>query len=337
MTIETESPAPAPPPEQAPLTGDDKKLRLLDNVKDALRALPVYYSSQTFIEGLESTDLFSLNSVLGGSIEIQVVETLNKIRQVWDPEDEWPEHRFERQSQSFPDVRLVSRTGGAPQTELGIELKGWYLLSKEREPSFRYTVTPDACDVHDLLVVVPWHLKNVLSGVPVVYEPYIEQARYAAEYRNYYWQHQRADTPAERRGITPPPGVITPYMPPKTKCSDKATHDSGGNFGRVARVHGLMDDYTARMLTTPVSGVEAGHWVNFFKAYADSRDREEVTRKLDTLLGRKMRLDIQTGDAAMAALLDELRDGLDLPRPTRKRAAKKATAPEPSESSEQPG
>ena len=123
-----------PLPQRSPLTGDDKKLRLLDNVKDAIRALPVYYSSQTFIEGLESTDLFSLNSVLGGSIEIQVVETLNKVREVWDPEDEWPEYRFERQSQTFPDVRLVARTGGVLRTELGIELKGWYLLSKEREP-----------------------------------------------------------------------------------------------------------------------------------------------------------------------------------------------------------
>ena len=69
---------------------------------------------------------------------------------------------------------------GAVDVALGIELKGWYLLSKEREPSFRYTVTPSACAPQDLLVVVPWHLKNVLSGEPVVYEPYIEQAHYVA-------------------------------------------------------------------------------------------------------------------------------------------------------------
>lgn len=312
-----------PPPERSEPTGDARKLRLLKNVKDALRALPVYYSSQTFIEGLESSDLFSLNSVLGGSIEIQVVETLNKIRQVWDPEDEWPEHRFERQSQSFPDVRLVSRSGGAAQTELGIELKGWYLLSKEREPSFRYTVTPAACDVHDLLVVVPWHLKNVLSGVPVVYEPYIEQARFAAEYRNYYWQHQRTDTPVEKRGINSPTGSIRPYMPPKVKTADKATHDSGGNFGRVARVHDLMDDYTRRMLTTPVSGIEAGHWVGFFKAYADSRNREQVDVKLERLVGQKILRDTREYHTDLVAAIDEIKATLDQSKPTTRMAAKK--------------
>ncbi len=301
------------PPQPIELTGDARKLKLLGNVKDALRALPTYYSSQTFIEGLESSDLFSLNSVLGGSIEIQVVETLNRIRQVWDPDNEWPEHRFERQSQAFPDVRLVARTGGDLRTELGIELKGWYLLSKEREPSFRYTVTPAACDPHDLLVVVPWHLKNVLAGVPVVYEPYIEQARYAAEYRNHYWQHQRTNTPPERRGITPPAGHIAAYMPPKTKISDKATHDSGGNFGRVARVHGLMDAYTERMLQIRVSGVEAGHWVNFFKAYADSRGRDDVEQKLDRLLGAELRTNARIDTEHLLTAMDELRYRLTQP------------------------
>jgi hypothetical protein len=304
--VTSEDSAVVPPPQRTPLTGDAKKQKLHENVKDALRALPIYYTSQTFIEGLESADLFSLNSVLGGSIEIQVVETLNRVRQVWDPDDEWPEHRFERQSQSFPDVRLVSRSSGALRTELGIELKGWYLLSKEREPSFRYTVTPAACDAHDLLVVVPWHLKNVLSGVPVVYEPYIEQARYAAEYRNYYWQHQRTSTPVDKRGLTPPGGTITPYMPPKSKSSDKADHDSGGNFGRVARVHGLMDSYTQRMLQTRVSGIEAAHWVNFFRAYADARGREDVAQKLDRLLGAQIRANAKGDDSALEEAFEAL-------------------------------
>ena len=38
---------------------------------------------------------------------------------------------------------------------LGIELKGWYVLSKEGEPSGRYKVTPAACAPQDLLVIVP--------------------------------------------------------------------------------------------------------------------------------------------------------------------------------------
>jgi hypothetical protein len=111
--------------------------------------------------------LFSLNSVLGTSIEVQVVHTLNKMRNIWDPDEDWAGYRFERQSQTFPDVRLVRRGAGDPDIAMGIELKGWYLLSKEGVPSLRFQVTPAACSPFDLIAVVPWHLSYVLSGTPV--------------------------------------------------------------------------------------------------------------------------------------------------------------------------
>lgn len=263
-----------PRPERTPFPGDDpKREKLVQNVKDAMLALPIYFRTTTSIEGLEAGDLFSLNSVLGGTIEVQTVATLNRIREVWDPDDEWAEYGFERSSQSFPDVRLVSRSADKPRTVLGIELKGWYLLSKEGEPSFRYTASRDACSEYDLLVVVPWRLSNVLSGVPVVYEPFIEQAMYAADLRNYYWEHSRGakgDT-----GVTSPDGVH-PYPAPKSKISDKANSDSGGNFGRVARVSGLMDDYCARLLETQVAGIGAKHWASFFKTYSDNAASDQV-------------------------------------------------------------
>jgi len=164
---------------------------LVENVREALHALPFYFASKTVIEGLDTGDLFSLNSVLGGTIEVQTVATLNRIRNVWDPDDEWPEWGFERFSQTFPDVRLVNRRDVRATPKIGIELKGWYLLAKEAAPSYRYTASRDACSEFDLLVVVPWHLSDVLSGGPVVRDPFIEQARYAAEMRTYYWQHQR--------------------------------------------------------------------------------------------------------------------------------------------------
>ena len=102
-------------PERTPIAGTDAALeKLVENVRDALLALPIYFQTSTSIEGLEAGDLFSLNSVLGGTIEVQTVATLNKIRDVWDPDDEWPEYSFERSSQSFPDVRLVTRSAGKP-------------------------------------------------------------------------------------------------------------------------------------------------------------------------------------------------------------------------------
>ena len=42
-----------------------------------------------------------------------------------------------------------------PNILLGIELKGWHLLAKETEPSFRFLATPQACARADLFVVYP--------------------------------------------------------------------------------------------------------------------------------------------------------------------------------------
>lgn len=78
---------------------------LVSNVKDAISALPAYFRTATRIEGLDGGELFNLSAVLGSAIEVQVVETLNRIREVWDPDDRWPRHRFVRSAQTFPDVR----------------------------------------------------------------------------------------------------------------------------------------------------------------------------------------------------------------------------------------
>lgn len=296
---------PAPPvPTPIPAT-DPLRVKLLEHVKDALRAIVVYFDSGTHIEGLEAGDLFNLNSVLGSSIEVQVVDTLNRIRKVWDPDDDWPEHRFERSSQTFPDVRLVARSGDVVSVVLGVELKGWYLLAKEGEPSFRYKVTPAACSEFDLVVVVPWHLKNVLSGVPVVYEPYVEQARFVAEYRNYWWRNVRGSQ--GNRAIKPPSGQVGPYGPPKSKVNDEAASDSGGNFGRVARI-GVMDAYVEEMLSKRVSGVEARHWVLFFKIYAEAADPEAITRRLTAELKKIAQGTTDEAGSRFAELLKELRN-----------------------------
>lgn len=264
---------------------------LVVNVRDAIAALPAHFVSKTFIEGLEAGDLFSLNSLLGGTIEIQVVETLNRLRAVWDPDNMWGQYSFVRSAQTFPDVRLMtespSKVAAGESVVLGIELKGWYLLSREGEPSFRYSVSRDACDVHDLLVVVPWHLSNVLSGDPVVYAPFVESARHAADMRNHYWTTYRRESDiaaGKDRGegyyaVSSPKG-LHPYPAPKANISDKAAQDSGSNFGRVARSKGLMDNYVDDALQARVSGIEARHWVAFFKAYAEGAQKGELHDKI---------------------------------------------------------
>jgi hypothetical protein len=90
---------------------------------------------------------------------------------------------------------------------MGIELKGWYLLSKEGVPSLRFQTTPAACSVFDLIAVVPWHLSNVLSGTPVAREPWVSGARHAAEFRNHWWEHVGETT--DPKGISSPTEVRT--------------------------------------------------------------------------------------------------------------------------------
>ena len=172
----------------------DRLAALCSRVEEALRSLPVHFRSTTNIEGIQATDLFALNTLLATTIETRVVEALNRTRSVWDPAGEWSTHSFERQAQTFPDVRLVSRQGSEIETALGIELKGWYLLAKEGMPSLRLTVNPDACAPNDLVAVVPWYLSNVLSGVPTVLEPWVHNARAAAEHRNHWWTEVRETT-----------------------------------------------------------------------------------------------------------------------------------------------
>ncbi len=92
-------------------------------------------------------------------------------------------HLF-RQSQTFPDVLLRSLRD-ENEIIFGIELKSWYVLSKEGEPSFRYQVTPEACATADFIVIIFWLLSEVIAGTPRLLIPYKESARFAAEYRNY--------------------------------------------------------------------------------------------------------------------------------------------------------
>ena len=132
-----------------------------------------------------ATDIFTLNTALAATIEDSMVKTLNDLRSVWDPGDEYETYAFVRQPQTFPDVVLRQIDNGE-DVLLGIELKGWYLMAKEEAPTYRFTVTEAACNTHDLLVVVPWLLSNILAGSPVLFRPFVESALYCARKRNHY-------------------------------------------------------------------------------------------------------------------------------------------------------
>lgn len=249
-------------PEKVEPSEDWEHWELYDRVKDAVFAVPSYFNSDINIEGIDANDLPSLNSILGATIEDNFVATLNSMRSVWDPNDEYSDCSFIRQPQTFPDVIFVRhQEGGENDPIMGIELKGWYLLSKEKEPSYRFKVNEDACAKQDLVVVFSWSLSNVLSGEPVVHEPFMAPAKYAAQYVDYYWKVLRdtdLDTTIER-----PETDVEPYPGPKTdKILDSPVSDSGGNYGRLAR-SGLMDEYKSRMLNKELGGIRSRDWIKF--------------------------------------------------------------------------
>jgi hypothetical protein len=259
---------------------------LFERVKETLTALPIYFRTETTIAGVIATDLHTLNTVLGATIEEQVVRTLNLLRKTWDPKDEYSLYSFVRQPQTFPDVRL-KRTAG-DETLLGFDLKGWYLLAKESEPSLRFTATAAACAPQDLLVIVPWALNNVISGSPVLFEPFIVSAKFAADYRNHHWQYRRqAKTDPTIRS----PEGAHPYPGKAVRINDDAASDSGNNFGRLART-GILNTHIAKLNETTLCGIKADFWRQFLKVFQEgttddhaavaiTRLREYVHRSTD--------------------------------------------------------
>jgi hypothetical protein len=237
---------------------------------------------------------------LGATIESQVVGTLNQMRSVWDPDEEYPLYSFIRQSQAFPDVLFTKSLTERDDIILGIELKGWYLLAKEGEPSFRFAVTSSACNPQDLIVVVPWALSNVISGSPQVFQPYIESSRYVADYRNYYWEYSM-ETQLNRE--IEKPSNIFPYPRKTEKINDRPKSDKGNNFGRLARTN-IMDAYISTVKTTLLSGIPAQNWLDFFKIFQENKPQEQIQQRIQQLK-KKYSMNLSE-DSPLGIILDQL-------------------------------
>ena len=74
---------------------------LYDRVHKALFALPWEFETDINIVGIAVTDLYTFNSALGAAIEQSVVENLNKLRPVWDPDGKYKLYRFVRRLKFF--------------------------------------------------------------------------------------------------------------------------------------------------------------------------------------------------------------------------------------------
>jgi len=278
-----------PPPSRS--NGPDKAWLkkhpdLYANVKKALHALPLYFKSNTNVSGIGATDVFAYNTALGTEIEVAVVATLNNMRSIWDPAGKYATYHFRRQSQAFPDVRLesVNKSESAEPILLGIEVKGWFALAKESEPSFRFKATPNACAPQDLLLIVPWHFSNVISGSPVLLSPFVEEARYAALMRNYYWTWKRPkdSEKGSNETLVKLAEHQSPYPAKSDLCSDTAVKDSGGNFGRARS--GFADDFFKKTLEEEAAGIPLKHWISFLKVFTDGADEQTINGDMERLV-----------------------------------------------------
>lgn len=278
-----------------------------ERVNAVFYALPNYFETELVIKGINVTEIFSVGSAFSSVVETQVVTILNNLRNLWDPDNEYSKYAFVRQSQTFPDV-LLQNLQNEEEIIFGIELKSWYALSKEGEPSFRYQITPEACANADLLVIIPWILSDVISGMPKLLRPYVELARYAAEYRNYYWHRSRTEQGKKNHDIRrPPENNRHPYPSSKQEASDEAENDKGGNFGRIARA-GILDEYINSLKMQNYLGIKILHWIAFFKAISETRTDAEITRKLSYL---KTQIQSQEASSQVQQAFLEILDRLE--------------------------
>jgi hypothetical protein len=138
-------------------------------------------------------------------------------------------------------------------------------------------VTPNACGPADLLVVFPWILDEIVSGRPKLLQPFVGEARFAAEHRNHYWSVLRGVTGTAAEVI--PARHQAPYPKKGDKFNDSASSDSGGNFGRVAR-GGIMQEFIGGLMQQPAAGIPLGAWQRFFKIFSDRFTETTVTSHL---------------------------------------------------------
>lgn len=296
-------------PRRVVLDPESPLTELQQGVRAALAALPGEFDFKHTVSGVAATDLFNLNTFLGAGIELEVVRTLNSLRPIWDPDSKWASYRFERSNQAFPDVRLVDQKVSSDfPIALGIELKGWWMLSKEGVPSMRYAVSPEACADHDLICVVPWYLSSAVSGHAEVAEPWVESARYAAEWRDYWWQNKRSTKTDSSLNY---PESALPYPRKADHVSVHPAADSGGNFGRLPRCKPLMDAFIENTMGVQILGIATRSWVKFLSLHRDGASDEDILRELDSQLRKRSKEVSEDVASEILVHLDEIRRILD--------------------------
>ena len=115
----------------------------------------------------------------------------------------------------------------------------------------------------------------------------------------------------DRRQVNPPDEEVGPYPAPKARIADRPFKDGGNNFGRVARLACLMDEYTSSLRAQRIAGIPADHWILFFKRHAEAKDPMAILDHLKRDLGqnglnKEAAVDVAE---AIARIVDRFRQG----------------------------
>ena len=216
---------------------DWEHYELYQGIRYALSTLSSHFRSWTRVSGILASNLHSLDVALGSTLQEQIVHTLNETHSVWDPRKQYESCRFVRQSEVFPRV-LLREASDSSRILLGVELYGWYPLAKDKAPRACLKVSPTVCAKQDLIVVVPWVLDSIVNGCPMVFDPFIEAAEHAAEYRNHHWKHIRQTTASREIKLATP---AMAYPRRSDNILDQPKLNRSEDFGRLAQL-GIMDD-----------------------------------------------------------------------------------------------
>ena len=98
------------PPTRKEPDADCEHHDLWSKVKNAAQELDTYFKSTITVSGINATEIYSFGSVLGLTIEEEVVRSLNVMRSKWD-DGSYSDYKFVRQAQTFPDVIFTDGKG----------------------------------------------------------------------------------------------------------------------------------------------------------------------------------------------------------------------------------
>jgi hypothetical protein len=305
-----------------------EQYELWERVRESLYALPAYFRMEGELPNIPASDLHAANTLLGAAIEEHIPVALNLIRQIWDPQGNYADCLFRRQPQTFPDVPFRRETGTGSETLFGIEVKSWYVLAKEQEPSFRFYVNRDFCHPADLCVVYPWALSSGVSGTPKLFRPLVIGARKAARLREESWAAKAQDE--EWRVINKPQGEKRFHPTREDRINDSSPRDAGNNMGRIART-GVWDLEIRRLMREErISGIPIAAWHAFLSSFREGRAFDDVLRSIRAIAGRYGAMPQQVPAGALNKIAEGLSEIAELieDRDNREPASRRRVRPQ---------